>query len=97
MEYVSGNFDGTIPHLDSSAYYRSVFLENHDSGRSVSRFGNDSPQWRTLSAKLLAILLVTLGGTLFLYQGEELGMKNIPKSWDFAEYKDIAGINLWKR
>ncbi len=75
----------------------SVFIENHDSGRSVSRFGNDTPQWRSISAKLLAMLQITQSGTLFLYQGEEIGMKNIPKSWDLNEYKDIATKNFWNQ
>lgn len=40
-------------------------------------------------------MLVTLGGTLFVYQGQEIGMKNIPKSWGLEEYKDIAAITFW--
>lgn len=74
-----------------------IYLENHDNARSVSRFGNDSPQWRAISAKLLAILQITQSGTLFVYQGEEIGMKNVPKTWDLSEYKDIASINFWKQ
>lgn len=72
-----------------------VFIENHDQARSVSRFGNDSEQWRALSAKLLAMLQTTQSGTLYVYQGEELGMKNFPRSWGIEEYKDVATRNYY--
>jgi alpha-glucosidase len=74
---------------------RSVFIENHDQARSVSRFGNDSDEWRTISAQMLAILQVTQTGTLYVYQGEEIGMKNFSRSWPIEEYKDVATINYW--
>ena len=51
----------------------SVYLENHDQRRSVSRYGNDS-KYHDESAKALAILLLTLRGTTYIYQGEEIGM-----------------------
>ena len=73
----------------------SVYIENHDHSRSVSRFGNDSPEWRALSAKLLAIMQTTQSGTLFVYQGEELGLMNFPRSWGIEEYRDVASINYW--
>ena len=75
----------------------SVFIENHDQSRVVSRFGNDSKEWRTCSAKLFALLIVAQGGTLFIYQGQELGLKNFPASWGLDEYKDVATINFWNR
>jgi oligo-1,6-glucosidase len=78
-------------------FYISTFLENHDFGRSVSRYGNDSDEWRAMSAKLLAIMEITLGGTLYVYQGQELGLKNFPRSWPIEEYKDVASQNYWKR
>jgi oligo-1,6-glucosidase len=74
-----------------------VFIENHDHSRSVSRFGNDSDEWRSLSAKALALMEVTLGGTQYLYQGQELGLKNFPRSWGIEEYKDVASQNYWQR
>lgn len=73
----------------------SVFIENHDQARSVTRFGNDSPEWRAISAKMLAILQTTQTGTLYVYQGEEIGMNNFPRSWGIEEYKDVATINYW--
>jgi len=75
----------------------SVFIENHDQSRVVSRFGNDSKEWRSYSAKLFALLEISQGGTLFIYQGQELGLKNFPESWSLEEYKDAATINFWNR
>jgi len=71
--------------------WNSSYIENHDVARSVSRFGNDTtPGYRTLSAKLLAAMQCTLSGTLYVYQGEEIAMANLPKEWSIEEYKDIA-------
>ncbi|KAI8954142.1 glycoside hydrolase family 13 protein [Xylaria longipes] len=77
--------------------WNSVFIENHDNPRSVSRYTDDSDQNRHIGAKLLALMQTTLGGTLFVYQGEELGMRNVPRSWDIEEYKDIETINYWDK
>lgn len=77
--------------------WNSVFVENHDQPRSVSRYTDDSDQWREYGAKLLCMMQTTLAGTLYVYQGEEIGMRNIPPSWDPAEYKDIETINYWKK
>lgn len=78
--------------------WNSVFVENHDNPRSVSRYCDDSDKYREHGAKLLALMQTTLSGTLFVYQGEELGMRNVPKSWDIMkEYKDIESINFWKK
>ena len=77
--------------------WNSVFVENHDNPRSVSRYCDDSDAYREHSAKLLALMQTTQNGTLFVYQGEELGMRNVPKSWDIdTEYKDIESINFWQ-
>ncbi|EPQ51633.1 glycoside hydrolase family 13 protein [Gloeophyllum trabeum ATCC 11539] len=78
-----------------AGFWNAVFIENHDHSRSVSRFGNDSPDWRTLSAKLLAMLEITQSGTLYIYQGQEIGMKNAPPTWGLEEYKDVATQNFW--
>lgn len=79
------------------SHHLSIFIENHDQSRVVSRFGNDSKEWRSHSAKLFALLEVSQGGTLFIYQGQELGLKNFPASWGLEEYKDAATINFWNR
>lgn len=75
---------------------KRVFIENHDLARAVSRFGNDSPAWRAISAKMLAVLEVTQTGTVYVYQGQELGMKNFPRTWGVEEYKDVASQNYWQ-
>ena len=52
----------------------ATFLGNHDFPRIVSRFGNDSSAFHSLSAKALSLLLLTLRGTTYIYQGDEIGM-----------------------
>ena len=73
----------------------TVFLANHDNPRLVSTFGDDSPEFRVASAKLLAAMLLTLRGTTFLYQGDELGMTNYPFK-GIADFDDIEAKNAYK-
>ncbi|MDG2397279.1 MAG: alpha-glucosidase [Flavobacteriaceae bacterium] len=74
--------------------WNSIFLGNHDFSRIVSRFGNDQ-KYHTESSKLLVTLLMTLRGTPYIYQGDEIGMTNAKyKSIDL--YDDIETINAWK-
>ncbi|EME76922.1 glycoside hydrolase family 13 protein [Pseudocercospora fijiensis CIRAD86] len=82
--------------LSETDGWTTTFIENHDLARSVSRFGDDGREWRERSAKLLAILFASLSGTLFVYQGQEIGMINIPKDWPIEEYKDIGSINYYE-
>ncbi|KAF2464715.1 alpha-glucosidase-like protein maltase [Lindgomyces ingoldianus] len=82
--------------IEGTDGWTTVFIENHDNGRSVSRFGNDAPEWREKSAKMLALCFLTQTGTLFLYQGQEIGMINAPKDWSMEEYKDVETQNYWK-
>ena len=74
--------------------WNSIFLGNHDFSRIVSRFGNDK-KYRNQSAKLLATLLMTLRGTPYVYQGDEIGMTNI-KYPSIDCYDDIETRNAWK-
>ena len=73
--------------------WNSLFLGNHDQPRSVSRFGNDG-KYREKSAKLLATLLLTLQGTPFIYQGEEIGMTNVPFR-SINQFRDIETLNAY--
>lgn len=73
--------------------WNAIYLENHDQPRSVSRYASDAPQFRTVAAKMIATFLSFQQGTLFIYQGQELGLRNVPKSWDISRYKDIESIN----
>jgi len=75
--------------------WNTVFLSNHDNPRVVSAFGDDSPAFRVPSAKLLATMLLTLKGTPFIYQGDELGMTNYPFT-RIEEFDDIEVKNGWK-
>lgn len=70
----------------------SVFLSNHDQARLVSRFGNDKPEYREASAKMLATFVLTMRGTPFWYNGDELGMSNAGFT-DIKEYRDVATLN----
>ena len=78
---------------DDTDAWSTVFLENHDSPRSISRFASDAPEHRERSGKMLAVMLCGLSGTLFLYQGQEIGMVNFPRSWGIEEYIDVEGGN----
>jgi oligo-1,6-glucosidase len=71
------------------------FLENHDGGRSVSRYASDSQEFWNVSTKLIATFLTTLSGTLFVYQGQEIGMVNVPEHWPIEEYKDVASQQIY--
>ncbi|CAE7108312.1 unnamed protein product [Rhizoctonia solani] len=92
--------------------WNSLYMENHDQARSVSRllgFGTsadkksfdfglykeDLDKFWSVGAKLLAILHTTQGGTVFVYQGEEIGATNVPREWSIEEYKDVATINFY--
>lgn len=75
--------------------WTTVFLENHDQGRSISRFASDLPEHRQSAAKMLATILATMTGTLFLYQGQEIGMINAPESWAPSEYKCVRSVNYF--
>ena len=76
--------------------WNTVYLGNHDQPRQVSRYGNDSELFRTRSAKMLATLILTLRGTPYLYQGEELGMTNIYFT-DISQYHDVENHNAWRQ
>ncbi len=73
----------------------TVFLSNHDNPRIVSRYGDDSPTWRETSAMLFATLLMTMKGTPFLYQGDELGLTNYPFE-RVEQFDDVWVKNAWQ-
>ncbi|RMD44505.1 hypothetical protein DV735_g729, partial [Chaetothyriales sp. CBS 134920] len=76
--------------------WNTLFIENHDQGRSVSRYGSeDSDELRTASAKMLAAQLALQSGTVFVYQGQELAQTNVPRDWPIEKYKDIEVVNHW--
>jgi oligo-1,6-glucosidase len=73
----------------------SVFLANHDQARLVSRFGNDAPAFRELSSKMLTTFIMTIRGTPFYYNGDELGMTNAGFT-KIEDYRDVAALNEYK-
>lgn len=70
-------------------------MENHDQARAVSRFGNPAPQFRDVSAKMLATILLALRGTVFIYQGQELGTPH-PQNWKIEDYSDVETHEYYK-
>ncbi len=75
--------------------WNSLYWNNHDQPRAVSRFGDDDGAWRELSAKTLATVLHLHRGTPYVYQGEELGMTNA--AFDRIEdYRDIESVNHYR-
>ncbi len=75
--------------------WNSLFWDNHDQPRAVSRFGDDRPMYREVSAKMLATCLHMLQGTPYIYQGEELGMTNYPFESP-NDFRDIESINAYR-
>ena len=75
--------------------WNSLFWDNHDQPRAVSRFGDDRPQYRDAAAKMLATCLHMMQGTPYVYQGEELGMTNYPFQSP-ADFRDIESINAYR-
>lgn len=81
--------------IEGTDAWSTVFIENHDQPRSITRFGNEKARVET--GKLLALLQSSLTGTLFIYQGQEIGMTNVPRSWKIDEYLDINSINYYNQ
>lgn len=75
--------------------WNSLFWENHDYPRAVSRFGNDSLVFWELSAKMLAVCLYMMKGTPYIYQGQELGMTNFQGS-SIEDFQDIEIHNVYR-
>jgi oligo-1,6-glucosidase len=73
----------------------TVFLSNHDNPRVVSTFGDDSAAFRVPSAKLLETMILTMRGTPYIFEGDELGMTNYPFK-SIADFNDIEALNGYK-
>jgi oligo-1,6-glucosidase len=74
--------------------WNSLYWNNHDQPRVVSRFGDDSPAYRERSAKMLGAVLHLHRGTPYVYQGEELGMTNAPFG-SIADFRDIEALGQY--
>ncbi len=75
--------------------WNSLYWSNHDQARAVSRFGNDSEEYRVVSAKMLGTCLHMMQGTPYVYEGEEIGMTNADFT-DISEYRDLEAIDIYK-
>ena len=79
--------------IDFNHAWNSLFWENHDIPRVISRWGNDK-EYRVQSAKMFAIILHLMHGTPYIYNGEEIGMTNCPVT-SIDEVEDIESINMY--
>jgi oligo-1,6-glucosidase len=77
-----------------SGAWLTFFLESHDAARSISRFGDGTEANRWKVAKLLALLETTMAGTIFLHQGQEIGMMNYTKDVKIEDYVDVETIGF---
>jgi oligo-1,6-glucosidase len=75
--------------------WNSLYWSNHDQPRAISRWGNDSDQYRVISGKMIATCLHMMQGTPYIYQGEEIGMTNV-KFDSIEEYRDIETLNAYR-
>ncbi len=90
----AGRFGKTLAKWQEALEWNANYLENHDQPRSVSRFGDDKQYWAE-SAKMLCTMQLSLRGTPFLYQGQEIGMTN----FDFTsmdQVQDVESRNIYK-
>ncbi|GEP23171.1 glycoside hydrolase family 13 protein [Lentilactobacillus diolivorans] len=74
--------------------WNSLYWNNHDQPRAVSRFANDDPKYRVRAAKLLGTTLHMMQGTPYVYEGEELGMTNVHYT-SLDQYEDLESINSY--
>ncbi|QUC20487.1 uncharacterized protein UV8b_04728 [Ustilaginoidea virens] len=100
QDWTLQTFKGIVEKWQACMYendgWNALFLENHDQSRSVSRFTPHTPPHRKAAAKMLASVIGLQAGTLFVYQGQELGMANLPASWPIEEYKDVETQNFYR-
>ncbi|GAA2603765.1 glycoside hydrolase family 13 protein [Paractinoplanes durhamensis] len=76
--------------------WNSLYWNNHDQPRVVSRYGDDSPEFRAASAKMLGTVLHLHRGTPYVYQGEELGMTNYPFQ-SITDFRDIEALGQFRQ
>ncbi|KRL75108.1 alpha-glucosidase [Secundilactobacillus paracollinoides] len=75
--------------------WNSLYWNNHDQPRTISRFGNDDPKYRVVSAKMLGTTLHMMQGTPYVYEGEEIGMTNVHYT-ALDQYEDLESINAYQ-
>ncbi|MFE8663979.1 glycoside hydrolase family 13 protein [Serratia nevei] len=85
---------GHVDKITGKNGWSAFFLTNHDNARQISHFGNDTPEWRNVSAKALATLNLTQRATPFIYQGDEIGMTNSSFP-DINSFDDVQLKGYW--
>ncbi len=81
--------------MNACGGWNSLYWSNHDQARAVTRFGDESPEYRVISAKMLGTALHMLQGTPYIYEGEEIGMTNA--FFDKIEdYRDVEALDIFK-
>ncbi|PPJ51015.1 hypothetical protein CBER1_07815 [Cercospora berteroae] len=93
LRKITNMWQQAMPKFDG---WNSIYLDNHDSGRSLSRYGSDLPEHRAAAAKLFAVYLTTLSGTPYLLAGQEFGMANLGKDYPAEAYIDVEGSNYYR-
>ncbi|MFC4262866.1 alpha-glucosidase [Ferruginibacter yonginensis] len=111
LGYVPGYFKKMNPNWDLPSFKKiysewdsvfakkgwgTIYLGNHDQPRMVTRWGNDAPEYREVSSKMLTTFLLSMRGTPYYYYGDELGMTNI-KFDKIEDYKDIETIAAYEQ
>ncbi|CAI4283367.1 CQI_4a_G0004940.mRNA.1.CDS.1 [Saccharomyces cerevisiae] len=81
--------------INGTDSWATTYIENHDQSRSITRFADDSPKYRKISGKLLTLLECSLTGTLYVYQGQEIGQINF-KEWPIEKYEDVDVKNNYE-
>ena len=74
----------------------TIYLGNHDQPRMLTRWGNDAPEYREASSKMLTTFLMTMRATVYYYAGDEIGMSNI-KFQNIEDYRDIETLNIYQK
>lgn len=92
IRHLTNQWQCFMPTVDG---WNAVYLDNHDSGRSLSRYASDAPEHRPTAAKMLATYLMTLAGTPFLLAGQEIGMANLGKHYGADAYIDVECRNYY--
>lgn len=90
----AGRFGKTIAKWQQALEWNANYLENHDQPRSLSRFGDPDEYW-SQSAKMLCTMLMTLRGTPYVYQGQEIGMTNFDYT-SMDQIQDVESHNVYK-
>src|SRR5438034_6518367 len=82
-------------HVFEREGWGTVYLGNHDQARMLTRWGNDSDEFRQVSSKLLTTFLLTMRATPIFYNGDELGMRNF-RFDDIKDYRDIETLSMYQ-